>query len=106
MTTTEPTLEASTRIRRARGAMPYGALVHVNFPPRQWASDPDPLTLEDVATYLEALQAVLERVSKDHQAEQEELRTLRATIAGGRTLLLALLPELTPCPLLDSEPPA
>ncbi|HUE39988.1 MAG TPA: hypothetical protein VMR29_10810 [Candidatus Binatia bacterium] len=64
-------------------SMPFGGDIHVNVGGRNGG---EPVTLEQVAKYLAALRATLERHAKICQEEHEELRELRANVAAVRSL--------------------
>jgi hypothetical protein len=68
-------------VRGAIAQMPYGALVSGRYrlPSR-------PLTLTDVADYLDALAGVLGDVAKSHEIEHRELIKLQQDVAGMRRL--------------------
>jgi len=80
-------LTDDARIRRAIGAMPYGGIVH-KTPPYVRGQ---PITLWQVAEYLESLKSVLTEVAEQNQREHREITQIRSEIHGAASLLKRLI---------------
>jgi len=75
--------EASQRIWKALGSMPYGAGANFVYPGRST----DEWTLELVATNLEHLRDALQGIAKSNEADGQELREIKADLAAWGRLM-------------------
>lgn len=71
-----------SRLRAAIGRMPYGG--NLSEPP---VGQVGPLTLDDVATYLEALADRLEGVAKRDHEQEQQLHELKDDVAAFRRVV-------------------
>lgn len=78
------------RIRAAISSMPYGGLERIRAAASKVGGDahrPEPITLERVADYLEALRDTLAEIVQEQRLRDSELHQLKSDVAAVRRLL-------------------
>ncbi len=80
---------AEVRIKLAMAKTPYGAIAKVHTASRRVGfrdGEPEPIDLDDVGAYLEALAGELDRISDDHAVAARKLAQFESDVAAVRRM--------------------